>query len=353
MRANALERPGGDLAQAQGAARGLRELGVTVDLAATQTPDPAGYDVAHVFGVFEPQTAQRQIAAIRARGVALVLSPIFGDLRLYFATSPLFVRALEARSPGVFERRLAAMRRLERKRAWYGKVAGQTDRRLAQQRELLLQADVLLPSSEVEAYHYGERLRVTSVPIVIARVGADEPVAAPDPPSARAGVVCFGRVETLKNQAALLYVLRDVDVDVTIVGREYDRRYSALCRRLATPRTTFVASLPREAVFATMARAAVHALPSWQELPGLASIEAAATGARVVVGSRGCEREYFGPDVDYADPSEPASIRAAVLRALERGPRAPGDALEARLRALTWRRHAEATLGAYERAATR
>jgi glycosyltransferase involved in cell wall biosynthesis len=353
VRANALERPGGDLAQAQGAGRGLRELGVTVDLVPTETPDPAGYDVAHVFGVFEPQTAQRQIAAIRARGVPLVLSPIFGDLRLYFATSPLLVRALEARSPRAVERRLAAMRRLERKRAWSGKIARQTDRRLAQQRELLLQADVLLPSSEVEAYHYGERLRVTSVPVVIARVGADEPGAASHPPRARAGVVCFGRVETLKNQAALLYALRDVDVEVTIVGREYDRPYSRLCRRLATPRTTFVSSVPRETVFGMMARAAVHALPSWQELPGLASIEAAATGARVVVGTRGSEREYFGPDVDYADPAEPASVRTAVLRALEREPRTPGDALDERLRTLTWRRHAEATLGAYERAVAR
>jgi glycosyltransferase involved in cell wall biosynthesis len=353
VRPNALGRPGGDLTQAQGAGRGLRELGVTVDLATTETPDPSGYDVAHVFGVFEPETAQRQISAIRARRVPLVLSPIFGDLRLYFATSPLLVRALEARSQGAVERRLTAMRRLEHKRAWHGKLARQTDRRLARQRELLLQADVLLPSSEVEAYHYGERLRVTSVPVVIARVGADEPAGAFDLPSVRTGVVCFGRVETLKNQAALLYALREVDVDVTIVGREYDRHYSALCRRLATPRTTFVTAVPRGDVFAMMARAAVHALPSWQELPGLASLEAAATGARVIVGSRGCEREYFGPDVDYADPSEPASIRAAILSALERGPRAPGDALEERLRALTWRRHAEATLDAYERAAAR
>jgi glycosyltransferase involved in cell wall biosynthesis len=102
-----------------------------------------------------------------------------------------------------------------------------------------------------------------------------------------------------------------------------------------------------------MASAAVHALPSWQELPGLASLEAASSGARVVVGTRGCEREYFGPDADYADPAQPETIRAAVLRALERGPRAPGDALELRLRALTWRRHAEATLDAYERAIAR
>ncbi len=94
----------------------------------------------------------------------------------------------------------------------------------------------------------------------------------------------------------------------------------------------------------------MHAHPSWLESPGLSSLEAAATGARIVVGDRGTEREYFGSDVDYADPADPASIRAAVLRALERGPRDRGDALERRLGARTWQRCAEATLEAYARA---
>jgi glycosyltransferase involved in cell wall biosynthesis len=349
VRPNARERPGGDIAQADGSARGLRELGVEVDVAASVTPDARGYDVAHVFGVFEPETAERQVAAVRARGVPLVLSPIFGDLRSYYATAPLLVRALEARTARGVERRLPALGRLESVRAWRGTIARHTRRRLERQRALLLQADMLLPSSEVEAHAYGERLRVTSVPIAVAHVGADEVAAGFDRSQPRTGVVCFGRVEMLKNQAALLYALRDLDVDVTIVGREYDRAYAKLCRRWATSRTRFVERVSRDEVFAMMSRAAVHALPSWQELPGLASIEAATMGARVVVGSRGCEREYFGPDADYVDPARPASIRAAVLRAIGRGPREPGDDLETRLKTFTWRRHAEITLAAYER----
>jgi glycosyltransferase involved in cell wall biosynthesis len=328
VRPNARERPGGDIAQADGAARGLRALGVEVDVAQSETPDATGYDVAHIFGVFQPETAERQVAAVRARGVPLVLSPIFGDLRLFYASAPLLVRALEARSVRGVERRLSAVGRLETFRAWRGKVARHTNHRLERQRALLLQADMLLPSSEIEAYLYGERLRVTSVPVVVAPVGADEAAGGIDRAQPRAGVVCVGRVEMLKNQAALLYALRDVDVDVTIVGREYDRDYAKLCRRWASSRTRFVERVSREELFAIMARAAVHALPSWQELPGLASIEAATMGARVVVGSRGCEREYFGPDADYVDPAKPASIRAAVAGGP--APGAPGPPNEAR-----------------------
>jgi hypothetical protein len=55
----------------------LRELGVEVDLVATESPEVRGYDVAHVFGVFYPERAARQIAAVRAAGVPLVLSPIW------------------------------------------------------------------------------------------------------------------------------------------------------------------------------------------------------------------------------------------------------------------------------------
>ena len=70
-------------------------------------------------------------------------------------------------------------------------------------------------------------------------------------------------------------------------------------------------------------------------------------GARVVVGSRGSELEYFGPAADYVNPADPASIREAVLRALARGPRDRPDELDRRLEKFTWRRHAEITLEAY------
>ena len=214
----------------------------------------------------------------------------------------------------------------------------------------MLAADVVLPASEVEAYLYGERLRAARVPFVVAPLGVDDDAFTFERAHARTGVLCAGRVEPKKNQAALLYALRDVDVDVTIVGNAYDARYLALCRRWATARTRFVDHAGHAEVVRMMARAAVHAHPSWLESPGLSSLEAAATGARVVVGDRGCEREYFGPDVDYADPADPATIRGAVLRALERGARDRGDALERRLGAHTWRRHGEATLEGYARA---
>jgi glycosyltransferase involved in cell wall biosynthesis len=350
VRPNARTKPGGDVVHAERTASALRALGADADVAATGAPDPRGYDVAHVFGIFEPETARRQVDAVRAHGTPLVLSPIWLDLRALFATAPHLERALAARTAAEVERRLARLHRVEMQLPWRGSIARNADRRLEAQRALVLDADVVLPASEVEAYLYGERLRVSRVPFVVAPLGVDDEAFAVERPRVRAGVLCAARVEPKKNQAALIYALREVDVDLTLVGNAFDERYLALCKRWATPRTRFVGHAEHAEVVRIMARAAVHAHPSWLESPGLASLEAAATGARVVVGDRGCEREYFGPDVDYADPADPATIRAAVLRALERGPRDRGDALERRLGARTWQRTAEATLEAYARA---
>ena len=350
VRPDAAVKPGGDLVHAERTATALRALGADADVVATLAPDPRGYDVAHVFGVFEPANARATIAAVKAHGTPLALSPIWLDLRAFFATAPRVERALKARTVAMVEADLTALHRDEPRLPWEGSIARNADRRLAEQRALMLAANVLLPASEVEAYLYGERLRVTSVPYVVTPLGVDDDAFAVERPHARAGVLCAGRIEPKKNQAALLYALRDVDVDVTLVGSAYDEPYLALCRRWATSRTRFVEHAPHDDVVRMMANAAVHAHPSWLESPGLSSLEAAATGARIVTGDRGCEREYFGPGVDYADPADPATIRAAVLRALERGPRDRGDALERRLGALTWRRTGEATLEAYARA---
>ncbi|HEX3550649.1 MAG TPA: glycosyltransferase family 4 protein [Candidatus Elarobacter sp.] len=350
VRSTAHAAPGGDVVHAERTATALRSLGAHADLVATEAPDARGYDVAHVFGVFDPDVARRQIDAIRACGTPIVLSPIWLDLRALFAIAPFVERALSARTPAGVERRIAALRRIETRLPWRGSVARNADRRLDAQRRLVLEADVVLPASNVEAYLYGERLRVHGLPFVVAPLGVYDEAFAVERPAARSGVLCVGRVEPKKNQAALLYALRDVDVDVTIVGAARDAPYLALCRRWATRRTRFVAHAAHHEVLAMMARCAVHAHPSWLETPGLASLEAAAAGTRVVVGDRGCEREYFGPDVDYADPADPATIHDAVVRALRRGDRDRGDALERRLGAFTWQRTGLATLDAYARA---
>jgi glycosyltransferase involved in cell wall biosynthesis len=58
-------------------------------------------------------------------------------------------------------------------------------------------------------------------------------------------------------------------------------------------------------------------LPSWYELPGLVSLEAAAAGCRIVSTSWGSARDYFRDRVRYCSPDDPAGIRDAILQAFD------------------------------------
>ena len=347
VRPNVARGHGGDAVVAQRSAAALRARGVEVDIAATLTPDAAGYDVAHVHGIFDPDTAEPQLDALGRAGVPLVVSPIWWDRTALFRLGPMLARALAGRRRAAVERQVACLRRDEAELVH--KPGRGALRHLARQAALLRRADVAFTGSIIEEFACARILGVDSLPYVVAPYGLDDEAFGDTPGAMRSGVVCVGRIEPLKNQALLLFALRDLDVDVTLVGGSFDADYAQLCRRLATPRTRFVEGMPHDELAALLQRTAVHVLPSWGDLPGFASLEAAARGARVVAGARGSEREYLGPDVTYVDPLDPTAIRQAVERALGR-PRTRGDALDERLRALRWETYAQRSLDAYARA---
>jgi glycosyltransferase involved in cell wall biosynthesis len=89
----------------------------------------------------------------------------------------------------------------------------------------------------------------------------------------------------------------------------------------------------------------VHALVSWMETAGMASLEAAAMGANIVITDKGDTRDYFGDLAYYCSPDSVASIREAVLRAH----RAPRSTLlqERVLNNYTWTHAAQATFAVY------
>ena len=303
-----------------------------------------------MFGIFDPDVAEPQIDAVCAANVPLVISPIWWDRSALFRLSPLVERALErppSRGEGV-NKRLAELRRIEPKlvsRPGRGAL-----RYVARQAALLRRCDVALTGSIIEAFACARYLGIDTVPYVVAPYGLDDDAFATTFGAQREGVVCVGRIEPLKNQAMLLYALRDLDVEVTLVGSARDAQYARVCRRWATARTRMIDRLPRREYNALLERAAVHVLPSWGDLPGFVSLEAAARGARVVAGARGSEREYLGPEAGYVDPLDPEAIRHAVVRALEGAPRTLGDALDARLRTFRWDAYADRAIEAYQRA---
>jgi glycosyltransferase involved in cell wall biosynthesis len=345
---NAFDEAGGAMTQVSFTKRALEADGITVDLVTTLAPDARGYDMAHVFGVYDPREASEQVRACKSAGVTTAVSPLWWDLFEYYGRS----RGINAVLAGPEKRIEAGLRRLRTTKTERFLRPNERKKYIARldlQRSTMLEADVLLPNSVVEAFLLRKKMRLEERPMIVVHHAVDVPVGerSGEP---RAGVLCVGRIEPNKNQATLLYALRDLDVDVTLVGACREPEYLKVLERYLSDRHTWIGPRAREDVLDLMSRAAVHVLPSWFEFPGLVSLEAGAMGARVVAGNSGTEGEYLGDHAFYIDPEDPAVMRRVIEKALALPARRPGDALDKRLSRLTERSVARKTLRGYHTA---
>ncbi len=172
LRPNAAAKPGGDAVVAERAAAALRALGIEADLVAASEPDVRGYDVAHVFGIFEPEVTRAHVGAVRRAGVPLVLSPIWWDRSGFFAVAPRAERIVGGRDPRRVDRELARLRALEE--AFARRPGRGAERRLHAQRELMRSCDVAVTASEIEAFACATQLHAQHVPYVVAPYGVDD-----------------------------------------------------------------------------------------------------------------------------------------------------------------------------------
>jgi glycosyltransferase involved in cell wall biosynthesis len=332
-RSNIHGRAGGDFTQLLFTKSALEAQGVIVDIAPTLDPDPRGYDLAHVFGVYDPEDAQRQIAACKRAKVPIALTPLWWDLYEYYGRARACDNILAGRI-GAIEARLKRLRDVNTDRLLRRNERRKYKVRLELQTALMREVDVLLPNSVVEGYILRKTLRLQDQPMMVVHQAVDV-WGDRNSAGSRRGVLCAARIESNKNQAMMLYALRELGLEITLVGACYEPQYLKLCQRFMSSLHRWTGMIERAEVLRLMNTAAVHILPSWFEFPGIASLEAAAMGAHVIVGCKGTEHEYFGARVQYVDPESPTEIRAAVERALSLPSRTAGDALDRRLAEFT------------------
>jgi glycosyltransferase involved in cell wall biosynthesis len=118
-------------------------------------------------------------------------------------------------------------------------------------------------------------------------------------------------------------------------------------------RSLLLGSVSDAALAELYRRCALFCYPSLGEGFGLPVLEAMASGAAVITSNNSSLPEVGGDAVEYVDPFDVASI-TATLRALLESPsrrEALGELARERARPSTWRRTAEITVRALERAA--
>lgn len=307
LRADHNEHVGGDLVQLHASVMGLNLLGV--DAQAVSLSDiRTDADWIHVYNLQLPTQTLAAVRAIRRQrpDASIAVSPIFwpidrASVRAARGEHRMF-KSLHAVGP---------RRRVD----WLAA------------RRVLSAADLILPNSHIEAERTQRYFRIAPSPrwrVVHNGIWLrDWP--ARSQITRRAGpvrVACVARLEPQKNQRRLIEAISLIPgARLTLVGPAGEEQYARSVRddlaRLLGQRGEWLGPLAKTSLAQLLPNFDVHVLPSFRETPGLASMEAAASGCGIVVSREGSTHEYFGDLAQYADPRSTADLAAAVLRAAD------------------------------------
>ncbi|NCC60192.1 MAG: glycosyltransferase [Verrucomicrobiae bacterium] len=345
--------PGGAEVQLRKTAESLARLGITVDIEPVDTDvDLHQYDIIHYFNIYYADKLIELVQRAECAGTPAVISTILWDLTPFYYSRSRYIRYLGTvlgPRAGLALYRLLYNVKFRRSVLW--KV----------QKKVIEKAAAILPNSNAEMRYLMEYFCLRPrdaekmekvVNGIDARLYMECESAGAEyktMPSHRPVVAQVGTIEPVKNQAGLIRALYDTDVSLLFVGAFKDDDYVKQCRRLGDERgrTKFIQRQSQRELYMTLRGIDIHALPSWRETPGLASLEAAAAGCSIVTTGLGCAREYFHDMAFYCDPRSSTSIRTAVLDALN-SPK-PLGLSELVKEQYTWDRAARQTLAVYER----
>lgn len=154
-----------------------------------------------------------------------------------------------------------------------------------------------------------------------------------------------------KNVLNLIRALKNIDHPSVIIGKMTDGEYARQCIAEAEgyKHIHIIPGLENDSEMLASAYAScdVFVLPSMFETPGIAALEAALAGAKIVITPYGGTRDYFGSMAEYVDYRSSDSIRMGIITALQRP---ASDALQKHVeKEFLWSRVAEKTLSFYRR----
>jgi glycosyltransferase involved in cell wall biosynthesis len=348
---------GGEATQIRETAAALRRRGVAVDVDSALRPDLRGVDVIHVFGLTQPAEPLLQADHASGHNVPVVLSPAYQDLSEYnrrgrFGLAAWAYRLLPGEPLAEAAKLGLRIGRARGRRLALARLLPVTLER--QQRRLLARAALVLPNSAAEAsaiaarFEYRGACRVVPYGVAASTFAGATGDAFRRETGLRDFVVAVGFISSLKNQLRLITAVEGTRLRLVIAGSQvpthaaYHRAVRHAARRSGV---TILGHVPHARLASVLAAARVVALPSWFETCGMACLEGAVAGCRVVVTNRGYTREYFGGDASYCDPGDVDSIRQAILEAAEEP--VPERLRDRVLSEYTWEASAEATLDAY------
>lgn len=316
-RENALTSPGGDTVVMVRVAEELRKQGVQVDIDVEHHRQLSDYDIVHLHNFATPEHTETLAKECVAAGVPYVVTTMYED-------APLFYSQMIAQAQ-VFYDYMNAGRPADRFEVFMAPVRDCTPMPMLENTWTANHASALIASGSREQQTL-ERDYPDASWVTTYRLGSD--LGFPDIDGKRFTdetglkdfVFCVARLESRKNQLMLLKALEDSDLPVVFAtgGFTYQRDYAQACAGYQRKgKTLFLNRLDQDVLASAYVAARVHVLPSWYELPGIVSQEAAKRGIGVVATDNGTARDYFGEHAKYCKPDDPETILVAVQAAYD------------------------------------
>ena len=328
-------------------ARHLLRYGVSVDFYKDEDiEDYDNYDLLHFFNITRPAPILQKL---KRANKPYVVSTIYSDYGFYKKTKEHKLMWLLTSLFGVDG--IEYLKTVAKHLLGQDKVRYPPFFLLGQKRSILKiikRASCLLPNSGSEYKRLNHRFKTNS-PFFVIPNGVDVERFSSKTPFKRKSkqVLCVALIEPRKNQLNLIKAVNGTDFTLKIIGDPAPNHpgYFEKCKQIAGPNVEFISRLEQSELIMHYKESEIHAMPSWFETTGLASLEASFLGCKVVVSAVGDVEEYLKDYVEYCAPDSIESIRKALYRANQ-------SAYDTRLKQLileeyNWSKAAEKTFEAY------
>jgi glycosyltransferase involved in cell wall biosynthesis/Flp pilus assembly protein TadD len=337
---------GGDTVVIEKLMAEISKYPVDITLNLEGTISPVGFDIVHIFNFALPDMVEYYARQAKQAGVPYVVTTLLEDVPNFHFQSHFVASALQeyqrvGQNKVWWNQNRPDYRSVEKAPAFQNTYAAQ-------------HATALYPNGATEAHTlqktYGVSSNIKEIKLGYELGLEGDAERFFKKYGVKHFALCVGRIESRKNQLMLLKALEDEDITVVLAGGgfTYQPEYAKSVEQFKRKgKTVILSKLSDQDLADAYAAAKVHVLPSWYELPGLVSLEAAYYGCNIVATRQGTAYDYLGEFAFYCDPGDEDSIRSAVIAAYY-APVNPN--LKEKVMTYSWKEMAEKTFASYKEA---
>ncbi|SKA88138.1 Glycosyltransferase involved in cell wall bisynthesis [Clostridium sp. USBA 49] len=266
----------------------LKKLGVEVYINDGYITDYSDYDIVHLFNLTRMGETYKYYKQAHKQKKNIVITPIYGNLKKYY----------------IYKNQVENIKLWERCRLY--------------REEILKGCKLIYPNSKIEENMLRNDFNI-ELPCSIIPHGVE--VENDETPlynlkgryNLEDYVLSVARITPQKNQLALAKACNKLGVKLVLIGNINDTSYFNECMKYKN--VVYLGFVDSYHIYNAYRFSKIHVLPSFMEMPGLSSLEAAASGCNIISTMEGSAEEYFKDMALYVNPYEYENI----LKVLEEG----------------------------------